>query len=91
MFIRLLNVCKIVSFSLLLASISKELIKSISLFNQTGQARPTLVDVNSNETLFYPLSINENASNSKQKWNHDECWCECKELDDWGSIKDCYM
>ena len=28
---------------------------------------------------------------SKQKWNHDECWCECKELDDWSSCKDDYM
>ena len=23
--------------------------------------------------------------------NHDECWCECKELDDWSSIKDVSM
>ena len=23
--------------------------------------------------------LNENLYNSKQKWNHDECWCECKE------------
>ena len=23
----------------------------------------------------------------KQKWNHDECCCECKELDDWCSCK----
>ena len=26
-----------------------------------------------------------------QKWNHDDCQCECKELDDWSSCKDDYM
>ena len=35
--------------------------------------------------------LNENVSNLKQKWDLDECWCECKELDEWGSSKDCYM
>ena len=29
--------------------------------------------------------------NSKQKWNHDECRCECRELDDWGSCKNDYI
>ena len=29
--------------------------------------------------------------NSKQKWNQDECWCGCKELDDWSSCKNDYM
>ena len=28
--------------------------------------------------------LNENVYNSKQKRNHNECWCECKELDEWG-------
>ena len=26
-----------------------------------------------------------------QKWNHNECWCECKKLDDWGPCKNDYM
>ena len=26
-----------------------------------------------------------------KKWNHKECWCECKELDEWNSCKDEYM
>ena len=26
--------------------------------------------------------LNESVCNSKQKWNHNERWCECKELDD---------
>ena len=29
--------------------------------------------------------------NSNEKWNHDECWCKCKELDDWSSCRDDYM
>ena len=29
--------------------------------------------------------------NSKQKWNHEEFWYKCKELDDWGSCKKDYM
>ena len=23
--------------------------------------------------------LNERVYNSKQKWNHDECWCACKD------------
>ena len=34
--------------------------------------------------------MNESVYNSKQKLNHDECWCECKELDDLHSYKDDY-
>ena len=34
--------------------------------------------------------MNGIACNSEQKWNCDECQCECKELDDWGSCRnDC--
>ena len=52
-----------------------------------------------NETRFlvqhesgeFKCVINKNACNSKQKWNHNECRCECKELDDWRSCKDDYM
>ena len=28
---------------------------------------------------------------TKQKWNHNNCRCECKELDVWSSCKDDYM
>ena len=31
------------------------------------------------------------VSHSKQKWNHDECRCDCKELDDWDSCKNIYI
>ena len=39
----------------------------------------------------FKYGLNESISNSKQNWNHDECWCECKELDNWSSCKDDYM
>ena len=29
--------------------------------------------------------LNESICNSKQEWNHDECRCEFKGLDDWDS------
>ena len=35
--------------------------------------------------------MTEIVCNSNQNWNHDEYWCECKELDDWNSCKDDYM
>ena len=42
-----------------------------------------------NETRFLvKCGLNESVCNSKGKWNHDECWCECKKLDDWSSCKD---
>ena len=25
--------------------------------------------------------LNESVCDFKQKWNQDECWCECKEVD----------
>ena len=31
--------------------------------------------------------FNESVCNSKQKWYHDECWYECKELDNWSYCK----
>ena len=52
-----------------------------------------------NETRFLVLHesyeskcrLNENVWITKQKWNHDECQCECKELDDWSSCKKGYL
>ena len=29
--------------------------------------------------------------NAKQKWSHDKCQCECKELVNWSSCKNDYM
>ena len=30
----------------------------------------------------YKCGLNESRCNSNQKWNYNECPCECKELDD---------
>ena len=35
--------------------------------------------------------LSKSVCNSKQKWNHNECRYECKELEDWSSCKDDYM
>ena len=35
--------------------------------------------------------LNEIVCTSNQKWNHNECRCECKEFDDWGLYKKGYM
>ena len=35
--------------------------------------------------------LNESVYNSKQKWNHNECRCECKEFNDWNSCKEVYL
>ena len=53
------------------------------------------VNVNSisgvNETRFLvqhesckcKFGLNESVWNSKQKWNHNDFWCKCKQLDYW--------
>ena len=33
------------------------------------------------ESSEFKCGLNESVCNSKQKQNHDECWCECEELD----------
>ena len=35
--------------------------------------------------------MNESVCSSKQKWNQDECRCECKDLADWGCCKIDYI
>ena len=57
MFIGLLSACTIASFSKSLASNSKGHIKLASLNNQPYQARPTIVDINFNDILFYLLTV----------------------------------
>ena len=56
MFVGSLSVCTMVSFSGPLASNFKEPLKCVSLNNQPRHARPTLININSDETLFYPLT-----------------------------------
>ena len=35
--------------------------------------------------------LNQIVHNSKQKWNHGECRCKCKEFDNWRYCKNDYM
>ena len=60
MFIGLLSICAIGSFGLSLVSNYKKPIKCVSTKNQPCQARPTLVNINSDETLFYPFTVTVN-------------------------------
>ena len=53
MFIGLLSACTTESFGESLASNSKGHIKCVSLDNLPYQTRPTLVNTNSNERLYY--------------------------------------
>lgn len=45
------------NFTRSLASNSEEHVKCASLNNRPGQARPILVNINSNETFFYPFTV----------------------------------
>ena len=145
MFVGLLSVCTRGIFGESLVSYSEGYMEYASLSNnQSCHARPTLVNINFNETLFYLFAVNVNkyggncdtivhpyarvcvpnkvknmnvkllylmsgvnetkflvrhesckckyrlnefVFNSKQKRNHDKCWCYCKKIDDWGSCK----
>ena len=59
--------------------------------NQECKVRPEIINVNSNETVFFTFNIkpskcrlDASVCNSKQGWNKDKCRCECKELIDKG-------
>ena len=71
MFIGLLNVCAIGSFGESLVSNSKGPLKCLTLNNQPCQARPMVVNINSDETLFYPFTANVN-----------KCSGSCNKIDD---------
>ena len=43
------------------------------------------------ETCEYIYGLNESVFNSTQNRNHNECRCQCKELDDCSSSKNDYM
>ena len=57
MFIELLNVCTVGRFGVSLASNSRKPIKYLSLDNQTCQARPALVNINSVKLFFIHLLL----------------------------------
>ena len=56
---------QIVIFSESLTSNSKRPIKYVFLNNRPCEAKPTLVDVNSHETLFYPCTANVNKTGGR--------------------------
>ena len=60
MFIGLLSACTIGSFGESLASNLKRPIKCVSLSNKPCKARPTIVKINSDTTLFYPFAVSVN-------------------------------
>ena len=47
--------------------------------------------VKQHESREYKGGLNENVRKSKQKSNHNESWCECKELEDWIPCRNDYM
>ena len=61
MFIGLLSSCTIVTFGQSLASNSKGAIKFLPLNIQPCKARPRLVNINSNQTIFYPFADIDNS------------------------------
>ena len=60
MLIGLLSACTTASLGESLASNSQKYIKDLFLNNQSCQARPKLVNINSNEPLYYPFSVSVN-------------------------------
>ena len=58
--IGLLNACIIGSFGESLNYNSKRPIKCLTLNNRPCQARPILVNINSDETFFYPFTVSVN-------------------------------
>ena len=71
MFIRLWSTCTIGSFGESLVSNLKRLVKCVSLNNQPCKARPPIVNVNFDKTLFYPFTVSVN-----------KCGGSCNTIDD---------
>ena len=67
MFNWLLRACMTKSYDGSLTSNSKGSIKCVSLNNQLRPARPTLVNINYNEPLYYTFTINVNECD--ESWN----------------------
>ena len=63
---------------------------NVKVFNLMSKVNETRILVE-HESNKFKCGWNESVCNSKQKWNHNKCWCECKELDDWGSCKNDYL
>ena len=55
---------------------------NIKVFNLMSEVSKTRFLIKY-ESCECKCRLDENACNSKQKWNHNKCWCKHKELDDW--------
>ena len=53
-------------------------VKVFNLMSRTNETR----SIKSHETCKYICRLNKTICNNKQKWNKDQCRCECKELID---------
>ena len=51
-------------------------VKVVNLMPGVNKTRPLV----QHELCQCKCRLNEGVCNSKQKWNHDEYWCECQEL-----------
>ena len=72
-FIGLLSASTLGNFGESLASNSYGFMNFVSLNNQTCQARPTLLNINSDETLFYPLTVSVNNCRGSCSIINDVC------------------
>ena len=54
-----------------------------NLISEVNEARFLIY----HESCECKCGLNGNVRNSKQQMNHDECRCDFKELDDWGSCQ----
>ena len=59
-FVALLSTCTIESLGELLVDNLKRPIKCVFLNNQPCKARPTIVNINSDQTLLYPFTVSVN-------------------------------
>ena len=71
MFSGLLGVCTVVNFSGSTQFNYKEPTKCVTLNNRPSQVRPILVNVNSNETIFYRLTVNVNKCGGSSSTTDD--------------------
>ena len=69
--IGLLSACTTVRFGQSLAANSGKNTKCVSRNNQRCKARPTLVDITSNKTLFYTFTVSVNKWNGSSYTNGD--------------------
>ena len=91
--------------SLLISVVETEILSMLHNFRFLLQIKKNMIlkvynlitGVNETKHLAHLVScdskcgLNESVCNSKQKWNHDKCWCDCKELRACDSCIDDYI